>query len=74
MRAINHVTSPAAAPSPTAGTSVSGKRMMLLSNEARREIAKQVRAMKENRRGALDARHKYLISRLSDAVTLGETE
>lgn len=48
--------------------------MMLVSNEARREIAKQAKAMKEERRGALDARHKYLISRLSDAVTLGEAE
>ncbi|KAG7241340.1 hypothetical protein INR49_025725, partial [Caranx melampygus] len=68
LRAIKSCDFPSSAPSPTAGTSVSiGKRMMLLSNEARREIAKQVRAMKENRRGALDARHKYLISRLSDA-------
>ncbi|XP_056221074.1 dynein axonemal heavy chain 8 [Seriola aureovittata] len=74
MRAVNHVSSPAAAPSPTARTSVSGKRTVLLSNEARREIAKQVRAMKEERRGKLDARHKYLISRLADAATLGEAE
>ncbi|XP_023249610.1 dynein heavy chain 5, axonemal-like [Seriola lalandi dorsalis] len=74
MRAVNQVSSPAAAPSPTARTSVSGKRTVLLSNEARREIAKQVRAMKEERRGKLDARHKYLISRLADAATLGEAE
>ncbi|XP_023249729.1 dynein heavy chain 5, axonemal-like [Seriola lalandi dorsalis] len=30
--------------------------------------------MKEERRGKLDARHKYLISRLADAATLGEAE
>lgn len=47
---------------------------MLLSNEARRERAKQARALKEERRGTLDARHKYLMSRLSDAVALGEAE
>lgn len=46
----------------------------MLSNEARREIAKQARAMKEERRATLDARHKYLISRLVDAGTLAELE
>ncbi|XP_056220834.1 dynein axonemal heavy chain 5-like [Seriola aureovittata] len=30
--------------------------------------------MNEERRGKLDARHKYLISRLADAATLGEAE
>ncbi|XP_028288430.1 dynein heavy chain 5, axonemal [Parambassis ranga] len=74
LRAVNHMTSPAAIPSPTAGTSVSGKRTVLLSNEARREIAKQVRAMKEERRATLDARHKYLMTRLADAVALTEAE
>ncbi|XP_047424698.1 dynein axonemal heavy chain 5-like [Mugil cephalus] len=73
LRAISHMTSPAAL-SPMAGTSVSGKRTVLLSNEARTEIAKQVRALKEERRATLDARHKYLISRLADAVALGELE
>lgn len=53
---------------------MSGKRTVLLSNEARREIAKQARAIKEERRATLDARHKYLISRLVDAGTLGEPE
>ncbi|XP_042366785.1 dynein axonemal heavy chain 5 [Plectropomus leopardus] len=74
QRAINHMTSPAAAPSPPTATSVSGKRTLLLSNEARREMAKQARALKEERRAALDARHKYLISRLVDAGTLPEAE
>nr|XP_019968247.1 PREDICTED: dynein heavy chain 5, axonemal-like [Paralichthys olivaceus] len=65
---------PAAAPPPTAATSVSGKRTALLSNEVRREIAKQARALREERRGTLDARHKYLIGRLADAGMLGEAE
>ncbi|CAI5660153.1 unnamed protein product [Oreochromis niloticus] len=51
---------------------VSGKRTMLLSNEARREIAKQARAVKEERRAALGAQHKYLMSRLADAGSLDE--
>ncbi|XP_026017224.1 uncharacterized protein LOC113018373 [Astatotilapia calliptera] len=71
LRAISHMTSAAAA-SPTTGPSVSGKRTMLLSNEARREVAKQARAVKEERRAALDARHKYLMSRLADAGSLEE--
>uniref|UniRef100_A0A8C4H2J0 Dynein heavy chain 5, axonemal n=1 Tax=Dicentrarchus labrax TaxID=13489 RepID=A0A8C4H2J0_DICLA len=37
-------------------------------------VSKQARAMKEERRATLDARHKYLISRLVDAGTLGEPE
>jgi len=47
---------------------------VLLSNEARREMAKQLKAVKEKKRAALDSRHKYLISRLADAVALGELE
>ncbi|XP_008293860.1 dynein heavy chain 5, axonemal [Stegastes partitus] len=53
---------------------VAGKRMLLLSNEARREIAKQARAMKEERRAALDARHEHLMGRLVDAGTLQQPE
>lgn len=37
-------------------------------------MAKQVRAMKEERRAALDSRHKYLIRRLADAGTLEEPQ
>ncbi|XP_076014466.1 dynein axonemal heavy chain 5 [Genypterus blacodes] len=65
---------PNAARSSTASTSVSGKRIMLMSNEARRELAKKTRAMKEERRAALDSRHKYLNSRLATTGILGETE
>ncbi|XP_069033626.1 dynein axonemal heavy chain 5 [Embiotoca jacksoni] len=73
-RAVHHMTSPATAPSPTAGTSVSGRRPAPLSNEARREMAKQARALREERRAALDARHKYLIGRLADGGALGPLE
>lgn len=37
-------------------------------------MAKKARAMKEERRATLDARHKYLISRLATTGILGETE
>ncbi|KAM4605979.1 LOW QUALITY PROTEIN: dynein axonemal heavy chain 5 [Polymixia lowei] len=74
LRTANHMASPVAAPSPTASTSVSGKRTVVLSNEARREMAKQARAVKEERRAMLDGRHKYLVSKLVDTGTLGETE
>ncbi|KAM6971581.1 LOW QUALITY PROTEIN: dynein axonemal heavy chain 8-like [Tautogolabrus adspersus] len=74
LRANNPMSPAAAATCSTAGTSVSGKRMQLLSNEAKREMAKQARAVKEERRATLDARHKYLINRLVDAATLGEPE
>lgn len=53
---------------------VLGKRAVRLSTEARRELVKQARALKEERRAALDTRHKYLISRLVDGGTLAEPE
>ncbi|KAI4795763.1 hypothetical protein KUCAC02_029675 [Chaenocephalus aceratus] len=49
-------------------------RPLLLSSEERREMATQQRALKEERRAALDPRHRYLISRLEDAGTLGGAE
>lgn len=53
---------------------MSAKRTMALSNEARREMAKQARASKEERRAKLDGRHRYLLVRLADALNLGEPE
>ncbi|KAJ8010647.1 hypothetical protein DPEC_G00077260 [Dallia pectoralis] len=67
-------TASAAVPSSTASTSVSGKRTTVLSNEARKEMLKQARAAKDERRAMLDARHKYLIIKLADSVSLGELE
>uniref|UniRef100_A0A8D3DUG5 Dynein heavy chain 5, axonemal-like n=1 Tax=Scophthalmus maximus TaxID=52904 RepID=A0A8D3DUG5_SCOMX len=70
---ISYASPAAAAASPTAGASVCPIRTML-SNEAKREMAKQVRAMREERRGTLDARHKYLISMLAFSTSLADTE
>lgn len=53
---------------------MSGKRTSLMSNDVRRELAKQMRATREERRVKLDARHKYLIGMLEGAVPLNETE
>ncbi|XP_010787220.1 dynein heavy chain 5, axonemal-like [Notothenia coriiceps] len=79
LRANNHIMSPPAAPSPSSSSSsssssFSGRRPLLLSSEERREMATQQRALKEERRAALDPRHRYLISRLEDAGTLGGAE
>uniref|UniRef100_A0A3P8WNT4 AAA+ ATPase domain-containing protein n=1 Tax=Cynoglossus semilaevis TaxID=244447 RepID=A0A3P8WNT4_CYNSE len=53
---------------------VSGVLFVLMSNDVRRELAKQMRATREERRVKLDARHKYLIGMLEGAVPLNETE
>ncbi|KAK1173586.1 dynein heavy chain 5, axonemal isoform X1 [Acipenser oxyrinchus oxyrinchus] len=60
--------------SPTATTPTPGKKTTLLSNEVRKEMAKQAKATKDERRAQLDSRHKYLISKLADGIGLGETE
>ncbi|KAJ8385598.1 hypothetical protein AAFF_G00184600 [Aldrovandia affinis] len=59
---------------PSTATVASGKRTAVLSNEARREMAKQAKAAKDERRAMLDARHKYLITKLVDVVSLAEAE
>ncbi|XP_061778474.1 dynein axonemal heavy chain 5-like [Nerophis ophidion] len=56
------------------GRKVSPKRTTMLSNEERRERAKQAKALKEERRSSLDPRHQYLISRLVDAACLDQQE
>ncbi|MGH0119136.1 UNVERIFIED_CONTAM: hypothetical protein FKN15_052965 [Acipenser sinensis] len=60
--------------SPTGTTPTPGKKTTLLSNEVRKEMAKQAKATKDERRAQLDSRHKYLISKLADGIGLGETE
>ncbi|KAI4900024.1 hypothetical protein NFI96_023292, partial [Prochilodus magdalenae] len=60
--------------SPTTATAVAGKRSVVLSNEARKEMAKQARALKDERRALLDSRHKYLVAKIANAVNLGEVE
>ncbi|XP_055363688.1 dynein axonemal heavy chain 5 [Betta splendens] len=74
LTALELMSSPTSVPPTTAGSTVSAKKTMLLSNEARKEMVKQARALKEERRAALDARHRYLVGRLASAVGLGEQE
>ncbi|NXP52788.1 DYH5 protein, partial [Heliornis fulica] len=51
-----------------------GKKSIVLSSETRKELAKQDRVTKEERRARIDERHKYLISTLADAIGLGEQQ
>lgn len=46
----------------------------MLSNEARKEMAKLAKVTKDERRAQLDARHKYLVSKLADGLGIGENE
>ncbi|NXI89914.1 DYH5 protein, partial [Psophia crepitans] len=51
-----------------------GKKSIVLSSETRRELAKQAKVTKEERRAQIDERHKYLISRLADGIGLSEQQ
>ncbi|EMP33916.1 Dynein heavy chain 8, axonemal [Chelonia mydas] len=51
-----------------------GKKNVVLSSEAKKELAKQAKVTKEERRARLDDRHKYLILRLADGIGLNEQE
>ncbi|NXJ92144.1 DYH5 protein, partial [Corythaixoides concolor] len=61
--------SPLAAVLPT-----TGKKSIVLSSETRKELAKQAKVTKKERRAQLDERHKYLISRLADGIGLSEQQ
>ncbi|CAL8402248.1 dynein heavy chain 5, axonemal [Gadus morhua] len=74
LASTNQMVSPIAGNASITGISVSGKRTMVLSNEAKREMARKARALKEERKAALDGRHRYLISRLADSGPLPEHE
>ncbi|NWS95261.1 DYH5 protein, partial [Mionectes macconnelli] len=50
------------------------KKSTVLSSEGRKELAKQAKVTKEERRTQIDGRHKYLISRLADGIDLSEQE
>ncbi|XP_002666734.3 dynein axonemal heavy chain 5 [Danio rerio] len=64
---------PTAVPAPVQ-TAISGKRSVILSNEAQQERVKLVRAFKDERRAALDSRHRYLISVIAEAISLADME
>lgn len=51
-----------------------GKKSIVLSSETRKELAKQAKVAKDERRSQIDERYKYLISKLSDGVDLNEQQ
>ncbi|NWT49512.1 DYH5 protein, partial [Erythrocercus mccallii] len=50
------------------------KKSIVLSSESRKELAKQAKVTKEERRAEIDGRHRYLISRLADGIDLSEQQ
>ncbi|NXX93422.1 DYH5 protein, partial [Centropus bengalensis] len=54
--------------------STTGKKSLVLSSETRKELAKQAKVTKDERRAQIDERHKYLISRLADGIGLSEQQ
>ncbi|NXB76519.1 DYH5 protein, partial [Donacobius atricapilla] len=50
------------------------KKSTVLSSESRKELAKQAKAAKEERRAQIDGRHRYLIARLADGIDLNEQQ
>ncbi|KAF1412698.1 Dynein heavy chain 5, axonemal, partial [Spheniscus humboldti] len=54
--------------------STTGKKSTVLSGETRKELAKQAKVTKEERRAQIDERQKYLISRLADGIGLSEQQ
>ncbi|XP_027535095.1 dynein heavy chain 5, axonemal-like isoform X3 [Neopelma chrysocephalum] len=50
------------------------KKSIVLSSESRKELVKQAKVTKEERRAQIDGRHKYLISRLADGIDLSEQQ
>ncbi|NXH15415.1 DYH5 protein, partial [Bucco capensis] len=51
-----------------------GKKSVVLPSETKKELAKQAKVTKEERRAQIDERHKYLISRLADGIGLSEQQ
>lgn len=47
---------------------------MILSNEAHKEKVKQLKALKDERRAALDGRHRFLIFKIAFGIGLEEVE
>ncbi|XP_076815353.1 dynein axonemal heavy chain 5-like isoform X1 [Clavelina lepadiformis] len=53
----------------TATTTTPGnKKNMVLSGDAMKEMARQAKATREERRSGLDGRHKYIIAKVADAI------
>ncbi|XP_067233367.1 dynein axonemal heavy chain 5-like [Chanodichthys erythropterus] len=60
--------------SPTATTAVSGKRSLVLTNEAQKEKVQLVKTLKDQRRAVVDARHKHLFSIIAEMFSLADVE
>uniref|UniRef100_H2XPC8 AAA+ ATPase domain-containing protein n=1 Tax=Ciona intestinalis TaxID=7719 RepID=H2XPC8_CIOIN len=52
---------------------MANKKNMVLSGDAMKEMARQAKATREERRSCLDARHKYIISKVADAIGVDDT-
>lgn len=50
-----------------------GKKTLLISTEAKKQMMKQAKAAKDERKSQMDSRHSYLISKLADGTGLEET-
>ncbi|KAF4790048.1 hypothetical protein TURU_143619 [Turdus rufiventris] len=50
------------------------KKSIVLSSESRKELTKQAKVTKEERRAQIDGRYRYLISRLADGIDLSEQQ
>ncbi|NXN05733.1 DYH5 protein, partial [Sylvia borin] len=50
------------------------RKSIALSSESSKELAKQTKVTKEERRSQIDGRHRYLISRLADGIDLSEQQ
>ncbi|NXV14434.1 DYH5 protein, partial [Cepphus grylle] len=59
---------------PVLPASTTVKKSIVLSSENRKELAKQAKVTKEERRAQIDERYKYLISRLADGIGLSEQQ
>ncbi|XP_076808265.1 dynein axonemal heavy chain 5-like [Clavelina lepadiformis] len=49
-----------------------GKKNVVLSGDAMKEMARQAKAMREDRRAGLDARHKWIIGKVAEAMRVEE--
>ncbi|KAE8589603.1 hypothetical protein XENTR_v10017644 [Xenopus tropicalis] len=57
--------------SSTAVAPPAGKKNSVFSNAVRKVMAKQAKVAKDERRAQMDARHKYLISKLAHGIGIG---
>nr|XP_039256499.1 dynein heavy chain 5, axonemal-like [Styela clava] len=54
-------------------TPQAGKKNVVLSGDAMKEMARQAKAVREERRGGLDTRHKWIITKVAQAMNVEST-